>query len=210
MLKKSITFENLDGDEVTEVFYFHLSQAELVKMKLSHGGDLEAYFRKILQEQNAEAILEAFDEIILSTVGRRSPDGKRFEKDNGRIAQEFKETDAYSVLFTELLSADGRALQEFFTSVIPNKSRATMEANLKANNALGDAAGNKLAEVIEENRRLVAMTEDPVVELSNKLNKELANSLSLSIWERENRPPTRAEVLAMDPVEFARYTETRK
>lgn len=199
MLKKSITFENLDGDEVTEIFYFHLSQAELTKMSLSHGGDLEAYFRKILREKNAEAIIEAFDEIILSTVGRRSPDGRRFEKDNGRVAQEFKETDAYSVLFTELLSQDGKALQEFFVSVVPTKSRATMEANLKANNELGEAAGKKLAEV-----------DDPVVSLGAKLDKEVAEAIFRPAWELENREPTRDELLKLTPAEFAKYLEIRK
>ena len=33
MLKKSITYKNLNGQEVTEEFYFHLSKADFIEME---------------------------------------------------------------------------------------------------------------------------------------------------------------------------------
>jgi len=35
MLKKSITYSDLDGNSVTDDFYFNLSKSELVEMELS-------------------------------------------------------------------------------------------------------------------------------------------------------------------------------
>ena len=40
MLKKSITFENLNGGKVTLDFYFGINKAELTKLELSYEGGL--------------------------------------------------------------------------------------------------------------------------------------------------------------------------
>lgn len=198
MLKKPITFENLDGDEITEVFYFHLSQAELVKMQISHGGDLQTYVARILKEQNAEAIMAMFDEIILSTVGRRSSDGKRFEKEDGQIAKEFKETDAYSVLFTELLSNEGKNFQEFFTGVIPNKMQDKMKENLQTQTQA------RLGEAAEKIQKSDETPKAPAFDLS-KVQEDHEDPR----WMKEGREPTREEMLKMSPAEFAQFAKTR-
>ena len=206
VLKKMITFEDLEGNEVTEEFYFHLSQAELVKMQLSHGGNLEEYFRRILKEQDSEAIISAFDEIILATVGERSPDGKRFIKDNGRVAQAFKETDAYSVLFTELLSNDGKNLQAFFSAAVPTKVRAEVEKNLRLQDRIGIAAERIQGgdEALREHLRI--RVEEIAAEKMTEgdMKEEIADS-GLPRWLIEDREPTREEFLAMTPEDFVRY-----
>lgn len=117
MLKKSITYENFAGEEVTEDFFFHLSKAEIIKLELSHKGGLEASIDRIMLAEDGKAIIEEFESIVLLTCGRRSEDGKRFIK-NDQIREEFASSEAYSVLFMELVT-DAAKAAEFIAGVIP-------------------------------------------------------------------------------------------
>lgn len=117
MLKKSITYENFEGEEVTEDFFFHLSKAELVKLELSHKGGLEASVERIMLAEDGKAIIEEFEYILLLACGKRSADGKRFIK-NDQIREEFASSEAYSALFMELVT-DAEKAAEFVAGVIP-------------------------------------------------------------------------------------------
>lgn len=227
MLRKPITFEKLDGTMTTEDFYFHLSQAELAQMKISHGGNLEAYFRAIVKEGDAEKILAAFEWIILSTVGIKSDDGKRFIKDNGRIAREFKETDAYSVLFTELLENNGKNFQAFFTGVVPGKLQEQAANAMAAQDEIGHKAAaalvadlppeamKRLEREIFEPEKKVEMelpTADRIFDevLVEAREKKAAEDAQDPPWMREKRDPTQDELLSMTPAQFAQFAKTRK
>ena len=126
MLKKTITYKDLDGNDITEDFYFSLSKAELAEMQLSENGGLKERLVEIIASKDQRQIIQHFKSIIRSTVGRRSEDGKRFEKSE-RIADEFMQTDAYSVLFMELLT-DVNKGAEFIRAVIPSDLSARLPA----------------------------------------------------------------------------------
>lgn len=117
MLKKSITYEDFEGNVVEEDFFFHLSKAELVKLEMSHHGGLEASLERIMRANDGKAIMDEFENILLLTCGRRSDDGRRFIK-NDQIREDFLSSGAYSVLFMELVTDAGKAA-EFIAGVIP-------------------------------------------------------------------------------------------
>ena len=48
MLKKTITYEDFNGETVSEDFFFHLSKAELVELEMSHTGGLSASLERII------------------------------------------------------------------------------------------------------------------------------------------------------------------
>lgn len=196
MLKKDITFEDLDGNTVTETYYFHYSQAELAKMKLSRGGDFEAYVMGILKSKDADKILATFEEIILGAVGKRSEDGKRFEKADGAIAAEFKETEAYSTLFMELLSNDGKSFQEFFRGVIPGGMREKLDAQ----DAKTDELGDKAAAALAENAPMEKTIKEALAQGATDLRP---------VWVKESRNPTQDELMNMSPSEFAAFAQSR-
>jgi hypothetical protein len=117
VLKKTITYENFNGETVSEDFFFHLSKAELVELEMSHKGGLsEALQRIIAAEDNKELIAE-FKNLILNAYGKKSEDGRRFIK-NQELRDEFVSTEAYSNLFMELVT-DTDAAIEFVNGVIP-------------------------------------------------------------------------------------------
>jgi hypothetical protein len=119
MLKKAITFEDLDGKQVTEVFHFGLSKADLAEMQLgAKGGSLEALVRAMIADEDGQKIIDTFKMIIQKSVGRRGEDGRRFIKSQ-EITDAFMQSDAYSELFMELVS-DAKAGAEFINMIVPS------------------------------------------------------------------------------------------
>ena len=117
MLKKTITYEDFNGETVSEDFFFHLSKAELVELEMSHTGGLSASLERIIAAQDNKALIVEFKNLILSSYGKRSDDGRRFIK-NQELRDEFESTEAYSSLFMELVT-DTDAAIEFVQGVIP-------------------------------------------------------------------------------------------
>jgi hypothetical protein len=117
VLKKTITYEDFDGNEVQEDFFFHLSKAELVEMEVSHEGGLAESLQRIIAAEDGKAIIAEFKNIILSAYGKRSEDGKRFVK-NAAIREEFESSEAYSAFFMDLVTNADAAI-EFVNGIIP-------------------------------------------------------------------------------------------
>lgn len=117
MLKKTITYDDFNGERVTEDHFFHLSKAELVELEMSHQGGLSESLQKIIASNDGKAVIAEFKNIILTAYGKRSEDGRRFIK-NQALREEFESTEAYSTLFMELVT-DTDAAVEFVNGVIP-------------------------------------------------------------------------------------------
>lgn len=117
MLKKTITYEDFNGETVSEDFFFHLNKAELVELELSHQGGLSVALQRIIDAEDGKAIIAEFKNIILGSYGKKSMDGKRFIK-NQQLREEFESSEAYSTLFMELVT-DTDAAIEFINGVIP-------------------------------------------------------------------------------------------
>jgi hypothetical protein len=117
MLKKTMTFPDLDGNDVTEVFWFHINKAELATLELSTKDGLSAHLQAIVDAVDGAEIIEQFNTIIRLAIGRRSEDNKRFIK-SPEIAQEFFETEAYSQLFMSIVTDEGAAA-EFINGIMP-------------------------------------------------------------------------------------------
>ena len=128
MLKKDITYKDLDDNDITETFWFHLSKAEMAEMALAKegkAGGFDTYIRKLVASQDGESIIATFKEILLMTVGERSDDNKRFIKSD-EITRNFVQSDAYSVLLMELLT-DADKMSEFINGVVPSDMRGQVD-----------------------------------------------------------------------------------
>ena len=124
MLKKTITYEDYNGVERKEDFYFNLTEAEVMEMELSTKGGLTEMINRIVAAQDAPAIVKIFKDLILKAYGVKSPDGKRFIKSQ-ELRDEFESTRAYSILFMEL-STDEKAASDFVNGLV--EGAASMKA----------------------------------------------------------------------------------
>lgn len=118
MLKKTIKYTDFNGNEISEDFYFNLSKAELLEMETKANGSLKAKLERLINTRDISAIMQIFKEIITSSYGVKSDDGKRFIK-NQEILDEFLQSNAYSELYVELASNSDSAI-EFITNIIPS------------------------------------------------------------------------------------------
>lgn len=127
MLKKTIEYTDYNGVERKEDFYFNLSKAEVMEMEMSTVGGLAEMIQRIVAAQDAPAIIKIFKDLILKAYGVKGPDGKQFlkvDKDGHRLADDFEQTEAYSVLFMEL-ATDADKAAEFINGIVPAEQNKT-------------------------------------------------------------------------------------
>lgn len=121
MLKKTIKYEDYNGTQREEDFYFNLTKAEVMEMEMSTTGGLAEMIQNIVKAQDAPAIIKVFKDLILKAYGEKSADGKRFVKISETgvpLSIAFSQTEAYSQLFMEL-ATDAEAAANFVNGIIP-------------------------------------------------------------------------------------------
>lgn len=118
MIKKTLKYNDFDGNPVTEDFYFGLSKAELAEMALAEDGGFRDRLQALVDGGDAKKIMHEFKGIVAMTVGKRSADGKRFAKSDD-ISADFMQSNAYSELFMELVSNASFAA-DFMNGIMPS------------------------------------------------------------------------------------------
>jgi hypothetical protein len=118
MYKKTLTYTDFNGTEVTEDLYFNLSKAELTEMNLSTKGGLVARMQAIAASDDGAILVSTFKDLVLRAYGVKSADGRRFIK-TPELREEFTQTNAYSEFFM-LLATDDKEAADFMNNVVPN------------------------------------------------------------------------------------------
>lgn len=132
MITITKTYTDFNGNERTEEFFFHLSQAETIKW-LTTSGDytLDKMIERLATERNGKKIMEIFEDLIHRSYGRPSIDGRRFEKSE-EIWRDFFETEAYSKIFTELVT-DAKKASAFVSGILPKQLTEEINKIVAAN-----------------------------------------------------------------------------
>jgi hypothetical protein len=117
MFKKTITFEDLEGNKITEDFYFNLRKDEAIELQVSEKDGFAETVQKIIAEGDNAKLIAYFKQLILLTIGVKHEDGRQFIK-SPEITAAFANTNAYSELFVELAS-DEQAAADFINGIFP-------------------------------------------------------------------------------------------
>lgn len=131
MLKKTLTYQNFDGKQVTETLYFNLTKAELVEWEMRTNEGLMDYFIRVSGSNNKPLLFEAFKDLLLRTYGEKSDDGRTFMKSD-EIRDRFEHSAAYDTFFMEFFTNEGTAVA-FIRGVMPEElltDEAVAEAQL--------------------------------------------------------------------------------
>lgn len=127
MLKRDITFEDFNGDKVTETHYFNMTKAEVIELELSTEGGLQQWIQKIIAAGDHATLVAEFKKIIQASYGVRSADGKRFHKSE-EAWNDFKASGAFDQLFFEL-ATDEKAGADFCIGILPKDLAKNAQAN---------------------------------------------------------------------------------
>lgn len=130
MLKKTITYENFDGQTITEDLFFNISKNEVLQMELQTPGGYSAKIREMFNKKDTPTIMKNMEEIVLNAYGIKSADGRTFLK-NDKIREEFKSSAAYQELMFGLLT-DADAAVAFIKGIMPVEIKDTDIADAKA------------------------------------------------------------------------------
>ena len=134
MIKKTVTYTDYNGEQRTETFYFHYTEAEILDMEMSEEGSFADRIQRIIDAKDKTALMKLIKKFVIDEYGVKSEDGKRFMK-NDELKTAFLECPAYSDIFMEMVTNDEIAA-EFVNGVIPStmKDRVAKLSNGKSTN----------------------------------------------------------------------------
>lgn len=188
MLKKTITFEDLEGNKLTEDFYFHLTKADIAEMELSEKGGLTDHVKKIIAAEDGPQLVALMKDLLVKTVGHRSEDGRRFIK-NQAIIDDFVQSDAYSELFVEL-ATNAESAAAFIRGVVPASMQEAVDTGMSENvelPAVSDSATPApapQAEVVEPAWLTEGRTPTP-----DEVKNATPEQLRLAFQRKQAQPP---------------------
>ena len=141
MVRKTITYTDFDGREITKDFYFNLSKMEFRRLDRKIPGGLNNMVEQIRQEKDEDRLIDLLDILILESYGEKAEDG-RFVKEDAygrRLSSFFKISEAWDLMFMDLVQNE-KELNEFLTGIVPKDiaERATAQMNAEENGTAGD------------------------------------------------------------------------
>lgn len=120
MYKRTVKYEDFDGNQREEDLYFNLTEAETIKWLTTNGDyTLDQLLRQLVKERKGKEIIKCMEELIQSSYGVKSLDGRKFDK-SPEVVKDFIQTEAYSIILTELLTDSNKAA-DFVNRIIPKK-----------------------------------------------------------------------------------------
>lgn len=125
MLKKTVQYEDFDGNTVNEELYFNLSKSELIELEVQYEGGLAETLQNIVKANDMKNLIAEFKKLILLAYGVKADDGKRFVKSD-ELRTAFSQSLAYDALFMELATNENSA-GDFIQGIVPKDMAIAIE-----------------------------------------------------------------------------------
>jgi hypothetical protein len=171
VIKIPVEYEDFEENQVKEDLYFHMSKMELIDMELSHEGGLSTILPEMLQKKDLGEIIRLFRLVIKRAYGKKSEDGRRFEKSD-EDAEQFMNSPAFDALFTKMVS-DPEQFTKFITGLIPKDMLEAVEAETQNQLSLTGSTPPPAKPWIAEDRdptqqELTSMSHDDLLEVMKR------------------------------------------
>lgn len=195
MLKQSITFQNLDDEEVTEDFYFQITKAEVAEKALIEGEGYYERLRDLSVEKDGAKIISHFKAILASAVGRR--EGQIFKKSQ-EITDYFMFSGAYDAFFMGLMEKPDSGAS-IIAAMLPKDAqeeaaRVIKERGLETVELPESGTIEKVAEPTDDEPATGPQTPSGASSVNQRADDE-------PLWLKETRYPTKQELMKMGPEE---------
>ncbi len=132
MVTKTVKYTDYNGTEREETIYFNLNKAEILEIAMKSTKS-DVPFDHIVDTADVASLSMFFKDILLSAYGVKSADGRRFVKSQ-ELRDEFVQTEAFSVIFTEL-AFDPDKMKTFIEALIPQAVVSSITAEAAKNAA---------------------------------------------------------------------------
>lgn len=153
MFKKTMTFDDLNGDEVTQTFYFNYNKKEIAEMLEIK--DLEGKLKLLqtpieesglTQQENTQQAYDILQDLILDAYGEKGADNVTFVK-NPELREYWRNHVAFVELIFELIE-NPEAAGQFFEKCLPAKqvAKAKAEAALKESKEISSEVATETVE----------------------------------------------------------------
>ena len=188
MIKKTVTYDDLDGNSVTEDFYFNFSKLEGLELDVKLQGGLEGTLARISATEDSQQAYALFKDLLLSAYGRKGPGGKGFPKkdvDGTPMRDYLEASPALGEIIIEMLQNPNDAAK-FFEGMLPPKLVAQTKLEQAAEAGQGALSFDEKTEV---------PTAPPVLEQKGSPEKEFEDY-------------TREELVNMTQIDFNRLVGT--
>lgn len=136
MLKKTIKFEDFEGNEVEETCYFNLTKVEVNKydLKYEDEGGFKSFIDRITKAKSNRQLFNVIEEIVLMAYGKRSPveDNIRFVKSK-KLTEEFANSLAFDALMMSFFEdEDGKEFLNFINGILPKTEKDKAKSSVPA------------------------------------------------------------------------------
>ena len=118
MFKQTIAYQDFNGVERSEAFYFHLSLPEVTRLEAKLGRSLQEHTQELVERKDPKELVAFLEDIVLSSYGKKTADGRSFQK-SPELRAEFEYSQAYAELFEKLLT-DPELARKFGEGVADN------------------------------------------------------------------------------------------
>lgn len=188
MFKTVVKYENFNGEEKERELYFHLSQDEIAELALD-----PKVLRDLAHAHQTDdrlGMLMAIRDLVKRAYGIRSEDGERFIK-TPEQADLFLQSAVYEEFLGNIITTDG-GFDKFLEGVLPSK----LLQKAKEKIASGEIS-------TEDALKGIGVT-DPFKEPENPISDKGVSAAEddQPAWMRENRIPTKNELIAMSKTEL--------
>lgn len=211
MIKKTITYSNLDGVEVSEDYWFQITKAEFVKKALKEGGEVYLNKLRALSELTEKEIagkgrelMETFEMLLGDAVGKR--EGDLFIK-NDEIKKRFLFSGAYDKFFMDLIEGPDSGAA-FLSNVLPKGAQEEIEKEMKKRGMTVEGEATEVATPAqptpfpESLENAVQANSTPEMQAVAPQLEE-AGKDDEPAWYKESRYPTSKELMKAGPEELA-------
>lgn len=132
MLKKTITYEDYNGEQRTRDFYFHMNQVEFAKLNGEVPGGLEKRINEIIEDKDDDAMLRMIDLLVTRSYGKFDEDDEftKIDKNGRPLYEKFVNIDAYDKLIIELVTGENNIVN-FLKAILPKDLQNKLDEKTK-------------------------------------------------------------------------------
>lgn len=117
MRKETVSYEDYNGEKVTEDLYFNLNRTGWIRFDAKFENGMANAVKHALETNDERRMLIIFTMVVLASYGEKGEDGRHFIQ-NDAVSEKFSNSIAFDVFLQEILSDLDRA-KAFLKGIVP-------------------------------------------------------------------------------------------